>query len=307
MRKNIAKTKTPNIPPVPQYFSVGSVKGTERNCFFSLSYALTSGQFILNGLNMYEFSFCFVTPFSVQILLKTRRRKKGNLTHSFIMNLQMQADESGISLTVSHLQQQAKPLRALDGQQKLQFIMEHRVPFILRCVLGPNENRRVHEQERYKKQKYGPDCGPKMDKLILTINCFTIAPFTSKISKELKDDDNKESIYLIYAGFSNFLRVVNGQESYYCYTAPLQPEPTPWQVEGDGYFIRKREQDAVCFLFELVPLDSNHFAIRSHAYQKFLRYQVSNRENKVRFTKLWPLQNLISVLRHIPFHSMKSF
>ena len=199
------------------------------------------------------------------------------------MNFQMQANESGLSLTVSHLQQQAEPLRAVEGHQKLQYIMEHRVPFILRCVHGPTEIRRVHEQERYKEQEYGPGCGPKMDKLISTINCFTLAPPTSKITRQLSDDDNKEGIYLIYAGFSNFLRVCDGRKGYYCYTAPLQPEPQPWYVERGSRLIREMEQDAICFLFELVPLDGGHFAIRSYAYRKFLRYHVeSNEENEVR-------------------------
>ena len=199
----------------------------------------------------------------------------------------MAANESGLSLTVSHLQQQAEPLRAVDKHQKLQFLMEHRVPFILRCVLGPNEIRRVHERESYEFMKYGPDCAPKMDKLIPTINCFTLAPPTSEISKVLSDGDNREGIYLIYSGFSYFLRAGDGAVHPPSHTAPLK-----------CVYLRRWEEDQMCFLFEFVPLNGGHFAIRSRAYswrnhqfQAFLRYVESNESNNGNKVQSYKLQH----------------
>lgn len=162
-----------------------------------------------------------------------------------------------------------------NGQQQLKFLMEHRVPFALRCVCEPNCIRLVHEHEKNSWSLRTP-LGSMMEKYIPpSITCFTLAPPTPQILELLMLNLNEHSnhssngeIVLLYVGFSYFMRVGRSLDESNCYSAPLTPEFEPTLDASKAL-----AKDALNFLFEFVPQDEGYFAIRSHSNGNFLCYE----------------------------------
>ena len=181
--------------------------------------------------------------------------------------LQMTANKLSVA-SDERLKLQTKcDILAMDGEIKLKFLMEHRIPFILHCFYAPNNVRPVNNKT----------------------TCFTLAPPTPRIlnlaekPKYKRQNDGNENgaiCALLYAGFANFMRVYRDRKNYdQCYTAPLQRNNTD-DNRNDEYRKEIIGKDEMCFLFEFIPFvdqqqtqtNDPFVVIRSRANGKFLYY-----------------------------------